>query len=169
MKKTGFLRQLAWVMILCFSTLLAHATLPKFSIIPMLRPQTPIASNGIAIAQYSITNNTLEPRFLTIVPQPGVLQLAIPGSCSYPFLLFHGQSCILTLQILGALTTGGVHSGPTICKIMDIGDNSPDFFLCTAVDPNFSLQVNTTSTVLPATITGIPTPLIFTATATAPS
>ncbi|MBA3535276.1 MAG: hypothetical protein H0T84_01490 [Tatlockia sp.] len=163
MKKSVFLRQLIWVMILCFSTFLANASLPKFSIIPMLRPQTPIASNGIALAQYLIINNTFQPRYLTIAPQPGVIQLPIAGSCPYPFLLYHGQSCVLTLQILGALTIGGVHSGPSICKTMGVGDNNPDFFLCSAVDPNFSLKVNTTSTVLPATITGTPTPLIFTA------
>lgn len=155
MKKSRWLRQLAWLMIFWLNIISVQAALNKFSIIPTLRPQTPIAANGVALAQYLIINNTFEPRFLTIAPQDGVIQLTPTGGCSSPFLLFHDQSCLLTLQILGALTKGGVHSGPTICKTLSVNDNRPDYFLCTAADLRNSIDVSTTGVILPATITGL--------------
>ncbi|MBA2710618.1 MAG: hypothetical protein H0U57_08525 [Tatlockia sp.] len=162
MKKSRFLRQLAWIMILCLDLCSAHAALHKFSIIPILRPQTPIAANGVALAQYLIINNTYEPRMLTVAPQDGVVQLTPTGGCSSPFILIHNQSCLLTLQILGALTQGGVHSGPVICKTKGVGDNNPDYFLCTTADLINSIKVSTTGKILPATISGTASAAIVT-------
>ncbi|WP_028388991.1 hypothetical protein [Legionella fairfieldensis] len=159
MKKTIISTRL-WLLLLSllFTPLTAQAALPKFSIVPVLRPLAMIPANGVALAQYWVTNNTNAIRTLTMTPIAGVNQLTGTGICTSPFTLAPGQSCLLSLQLIGNLMIGDLHTSPTICKTMGTGDNRPDPFLCSQASFADRLEVRLGG-VIPITISSSSTTL----------
>ncbi|WP_347252030.1 hypothetical protein [Legionella sp.] len=145
MKKTS-LRRWAVTIFLMIMAVVVQAAEVKFNIVPVLRAPNTMPANGLAYAQYMITNNTGIARELTTVPIPGVRHFVTgaPGTCHSPFVLAHGQSCLLVLELLAHEMAGGVHSGPVVCKTMGPGDNRPDASLCSQPYPTDFLQINLT-------------------------
>ncbi|MBA2651000.1 MAG: hypothetical protein H0U73_01825 [Tatlockia sp.] len=147
MKNNKFWQRLVLAMLLGLNSFFVYAAItPKFLIFPIARPQALISANGMTSATYLIVNNTERSRILTMVPQNGVIQATNLGNCASAFFLLPGHSCLLYLNIYGALISGGgVHSGPIICKTMSNTDGRPDPFLCSAVNPADRLDVSITS------------------------
>lgn len=165
MVSTRFLWRFFWFVLLTLNTVMAFAlSTPKFSIIPIVRPTGVLSANSVVQAQYLIVNNTVFPRTLTMSPITGVSQvMGAPGTCSSPFLLEHGQSCLLVVQIAGSITAGRVHSPLVVCKTMGIGDNRPDPFLCSQTAPGAEFDLSFTGPLLPTNINVTPNPLVFSA------
>lgn len=161
MKKTS-LRQWAATVFLLITGFVAQAAEVKFNILPVVRAPYVMPANGFAYAQYMITNNTGVARELTTVPIPGVHHVVTnaPGTCRSPFVLAHGQSCLLILELIAHEMVGGVHSGPVVCKTMGPGDNRPDAFLCSQPYPTDIMQVNLSPALL-ASLSATPSSLAF--------
>lgn len=161
MKKTS-LRQWAVTIFLMIMAVVVQAAEVKFNIVPVLRAPNTMPANGLAYAQYMITNNTGIARELTTVPIPGVRHFVTgaPGTCHSPFVLAHGQSCLLVLELLAHEMAGGVHSGPVVCKTMGPGDNRPDASLCSQPYPTDFLQINLTPAI-PVGLVANPSAVVF--------
>ncbi|CDZ76111.1 hypothetical protein BN59_00375 [Legionella massiliensis] len=159
MKNKDLMQRILGVLLLSLNVVLGYAAMPKFSITPLSPlPQGQIAGNEVVNVAYVVTNNTKDPRVLTMSPITGINQItAFPGACAYPFFLRHNESCMLILQIVATATYGGVHSNIVVCKTMGPGDNRPDPFLCSQTDPSQGLQFNLGPS-QPATIAANPSP-----------
>lgn len=107
------------------------AAIPKFGLAPLSPTVLQVPSNASSSVSYLVRNNTSIPRMLTMQPLPGIAQVVNAGTCSNPFYLNPGQTCVLALQVNGSqLPVSGIHDGPVICKTYGPGNNSPDPFLC---------------------------------------
>lgn len=162
MKKFLSWLHLAVVMLLSITAGGVHAIEIKFNIFPVLVAPSIIPSNGVALAQYLITNNTAITRELTIVPISGVFPFAtgLAGGCNFPFVLMSGQTCLLTLRIIGPAVVGAVHSEIKVCSTLAPGQTIPDPYLCSRTAPGAGIDVDL-GFPLTTTITVTPSPLRF--------
>jgi hypothetical protein len=165
MKNAGFLRRCFLVVVFSFFAVFAQAetsSIPKFSIVPIQRPTGVFPANGVQQLQYLVTNNTVIPRQLTMSPLTGVIQVTgAPGTCSNPFFLEHGQSCLLVFNVVGSNIAGILRSPVVVCKTIAEGDNRPDGFLCSQTGPGAGLDFRFIGPLAPAPITASPNPLTF--------
>ena len=124
--------KIVFILLFVFSINLVAGSQPKFSIKPMGSAVVNVASHGIEIASYRVTNNTKITRTLNFSPLNGVIQnTLLPGSCQYPFTLSQGNSCLLNLTVTDENSDRNtVSSGPIVCKTTSANDNTPSPFLC---------------------------------------
>lgn len=142
MRKVFFIIPLLLLLVLQSKISCANS-LQKFSITATAKVPLNLLANGIAHAQYRVINNTKLSRTLTIVPIKGVRQTTAGiGACTYPFFLAPGQSCLLSLELIGSELGQGLHSGPVVCKTRSLSDNSPDPLLCSQPSAQDSLNIN---------------------------
>lgn len=132
-----------------------HAgTQPKFEFTPTTPTTVNIPFTDSTTVQYRVTNNTQVTRTLTMLPISGVSQITTNvGDCPNPFVLAHGEHCLLTLNVFGSSAGEPVTGGPKICKTKGAGDNSPDAFLCS--QPSRANTLNVTWTAYPLKITAV--------------
>lgn len=143
MKQFGLIKQLL-IGIALLSTLGAlHASSQStFTLIPTTHTTLNIPSDGAAVVQYRVTNQTKITRTLTIVPMTGITQLTGFGNeCATPFTLASKQSCLLTLQLDGSQLPNQTIKGPVVCKTKGVGNNNPDSILCSQPSQINSLNI----------------------------
>lgn len=83
---------------------------------PLHPPSHSITTNGSAIVQYTVTNQSHKTHTLIMQPINGVTQDTSPGNCSYSAQLVYQQSCKLTLNVNGASISGDINGGPILCQ-----------------------------------------------------
>lgn len=125
----------------------AHsATQPKFTLTPLTPTAFFIAHDEVQTIQYRVSNATDVTRTLTMVPIQGVTQTTGQGFCSNPFTLSHNESCILNLSVAGNALNGAVLTGPSICRVKNGTNNTPDAFLCSQPSSLNKLSIKAIST-----------------------
>jgi len=108
-----------------------YAGKPLFLFTPLTATSLSVPINGAAEVQYTVTNNSIVPRTLTMVPIVGITQhTGSTGECARAFFLVPTQSCVLTLQLDGSQLPDQVTHGPVVCKTKGGGNTNPDPFLC---------------------------------------
>lgn len=131
-------------LIVLFNVSVSAKTQPKFLIVPVGSINVTVTDTETAIVQYKVTNQTAITRQLIMSSISGVAQVTDgSGYCSNTFTLASGQSCLLTLKVIGSqLPHGTTNSTIKICKT-NSNSNTPDAFLCsqTSTDNNLNIVV----------------------------
>lgn len=90
---------------------IVHAGIPVWTFTPLTPTSISIPSNGIAVVQYTITNQSKKTHRLVMDQIQGVTQDTSGSYCKSPFTLASKESCVLKLNI-----TQAVYGGPIICE-----------------------------------------------------
>ncbi|CEG58519.1 WD40/YVTN/BNR-like repeat-containing protein [Legionella fallonii] len=145
--------------LLCFiyslcSPMFVHATAkPLFAISPLTFTTIPVSSNGTAIVQYTVTNQSSRSHTLTMVSNTSaVTQITSPGNCPKIFTLPAQQACTLTLQVNGNQIHSPVSGGPKICQLGPDGKPSP--LLCYQPSDKNILNITVTAPPVPTFYAG---------------
>lgn len=107
------MKKLAIGMILASS--MAQAGDPVFSFQALSETKFTVNRDQVAQAQYQVTNNSSKPHVLVMRPILGVKEKAVAGSCITSGKISQGQSCLLSLEIVGKLLEGNVNNAPVVC------------------------------------------------------
>lgn len=107
---------IAQVLIILMSNL-AYAGTPLWTFTPLTATTLSVPSNGTAMIQYQITNQSARPHSLMMKPITGISQITFgPGVCDTLFTLQgKGSSCTLSLQVIGKQLIHSVIDGPIVC------------------------------------------------------
>lgn len=133
----------------------AFAGSPLWTFEPLTATAITVPTNGKAIVQYRVTNQSARPHILTMRPIQGITQITSgPGLCGNPFVLSGKTACILSLEINGSQINSVITEGPAVCT-----QGNPN--QCYQPGINNRLHI-TRSQVPPATLKLSPTTLRFT-------
>lgn len=147
--KKNKLSGLCTVVALLLPITFAQAT-PLLSFSPLTPTTIPVASNGNAVVQYDVTNNSSRSHTLMMNPIKGVSQITTAGNCPNPFTLASKKTCTLTLSIYGNQVQSPVAGGPIVCQQGPDGKPSP--LQCYQPSAINSLKI---------TVKGLQTPLVY--------
>lgn len=101
---------------ICSADVLAGNPLWTFAMDPAFPPQVSVSASSTATVKYTVTNHSLRPHQLQIVPIPGISQA---GPCQLGPKGSANASCVLVLNILGsALPANPIQGGPFLCQML---------------------------------------------------
>ncbi|USQ12852.1 DUF1566 domain-containing protein [Legionella lytica] len=104
-----------WCSVFLMTTVFAGTPLWTFE--PLTATTVSVPSNGTALVQYRVTNQSSKPHTLIMQPIRGITQITTGlGICGNPFVLSGKGSCILSLQISGSQLSSPVIDGPVVCQ-----------------------------------------------------
>lgn len=110
------IQSLALVATAFVGTSTAQAGSPLWTFTPLTATTITVASNGVALVEYLLTNQSHKTHTLTTTTTvPGVVQNTTAGHCSNPVTLAYLQSCTLSFDVTGSALQGNVSSGPKVC------------------------------------------------------
>ena len=104
------------ILILLAAANLVHAGSPVWTFTALTPTSLSVPSNGTAVVQYTVTNQSRKTHTLVMNTIPGISQDTSGGYCKNPFVLGYQQSCKLSVQITGSQLTGNVNGGPVVCE-----------------------------------------------------
>lgn len=137
-------------------TATACANIPLWTFEPLTDTKLAVPANSTALVQYRVTNQSLSPHTLVMLPIPGVMQTYTGlGDCGTPFMLPGKGYCTLSLQIIGSQLTGPILDGPFVCQF---GSLKP----CYRPNPLQVLNIVQAPPISNAVITVTGSPLILT-------
>lgn len=104
--------------ILCFLMKNIEASAPVWTMTPHPEYSPHVTLNALQTAtiKYTVTNQSHRTHTLAMNPILGITQVTSPGNCSSSFTLSYQQSCILTLNVNGALLNSSIKGGPVLCQ-----------------------------------------------------
>jgi len=109
--------------------------------------------NSTTTVQYRVTNQSSKTHVLAMKPMIGVTQTTEEtGSCSSPFTLAGGASCLLTLEVNGSQLQGNLTTGPDVCI-------SGSALQCYRPSAANSLNITVTNALTVASIAALNAPL----------
>ncbi len=136
-----------------------HAEQQKISLLPTIKAPLLLPINGIANAQYWVTNFTQTTSTLALVPINGVSQdIAGIGTCGNPFTLAEGESCLLNLRIKGNKIGTKFSRGPLICTIKPSDNTSSASRTC--AQPTLEDRLNITIVNAEKAVISVSTPTL---------
>jgi hypothetical protein len=103
-----------------FMSVMAHASIPTWTITPITPTQFVLYIGSIATVQYTITNNSHRTHTLAMTPIAGITQDTSGGNCSSPFMLSQDQSCTLSLLVNGSALSSNIVTGPEVCELNSV-------------------------------------------------
>ena len=104
------------ILILLAATNLVHAGSPVWTFTTLTPTSLSVPSNGTAVVQYTVTNQSRKTHTLVMNAIPGISQDTSGSYCKNPFVLGYQQSCRLSVLITGSQLTGNVNGGPVVCE-----------------------------------------------------
>lgn len=127
------------ITLLSLSGILNAGSQTTFELSPVSTTSFAITAGELAIAQYTVTNNTQVERSFVLAPQTGISQREGTNLCTNPFTLNTNESCTLSILLNASEIASNTTIRPTVCKAGD--NNQADDFLCSKTSETDALQI----------------------------
>jgi hypothetical protein len=108
--------RLCYLLIIVCGCGIANAGSALWILTPLTATTISVPTNGTAVVQYQVTNQSSRTHTLSMQSITGLTQLTTGPRCSNPFVLAGKASCILSLQIKGSAIPQSISDGPIVCE-----------------------------------------------------